>query len=244
MNPVLIVTHNCLELTKRSIASLLDQYVACYSDILIVDNGSTDGTLGWITNKTLRCLSYSYNAGVSVAWNAGLDILFHQPLEHVLVINNDVTLPEWFYSELLSYKAPFVTGISVDKMDDIQEFRQRAPLIAHPDFSAFLIRREPWEKIGPFDEGMKFYAQDCDYHIRACQAGVPLLAANLPFYHERSATLRQASPEEAATIQLQADRDRAYFFSKHGFPVGSDEYQKATASIAGMEYPFPGEVGR
>lgn len=239
MNPVLLVTHNNLELTKRAIASLRDQYVACYS--MIVDNGSTDGTQEWIAKGSRRAEVFQDNAGVSLAWNVGLRKLFGNGYDHVLVLNNDVVIPPWYYSELLNYKVPFVTGVSVDKMEDIKQFRSPSGLVPHPDFSAFLIRRSAWEEIGLFDEGMKFYAQDCDYHIRACHEGVPLLAANLPFYHERSSTLKLASPEERADIEAQANADRAFFYKKWGFAVGSEEYQRATQTIAGTPFPYPGE---
>jgi GT2 family glycosyltransferase len=232
MNPVLIVTHNCLEMTKRCVESVDRQSVR--SELCIIDNGSIDGTKGWLFHQssTIQGVMHSDNAGVSAGWNIGL-IYFLDRLKysHVLVINNDVVLPPWFYSELLSYEMPFVTGVSVDNMDTIRELPPRVPLVSHPDFSAFLIRRDAWEKIGPFDEGMKFYAQDCDYHVRACKAGVPLLAANLPFYHERSSTLRLASPEEQAEIQTQASADREYFHKKWGFAVGSEEYQRETSTV-------------
>jgi hypothetical protein len=135
-----------------------------------------------------------------------------------LVINNDTVLPSNFYSELLSYNVPFVTGRSTESMLEISSMVQneRQPLVGGPDFSAFLIRREAWEKIGPFDERMKLYAGDNDYHVRAHRAGVPLLRANLPFYHERSSTLKKAPPAERREIELQADRDREVFKSIYG----------------------------
>jgi GT2 family glycosyltransferase len=229
MNLCLMLTHNGLEITKRSVESVFAQDSETH--LVTIDNGSTDGTQDWFqkNHKVSVFIPEDRNLGVSKSWNTGLELLLMiSRHDHCLVINNDTVLPPWFYSELLSYNVPFVTGVSVDNMDTIRYRPPRAPLVGHPDFSAFLIRRDAWDKIGPFDEGMKFYAQDCDYHVRACRAGVPLLAANLPFYHERSSTLRLASPAEQAEIQSQANADRAYFQKKWGWPVGSEEYQQAT----------------
>lgn len=239
MNPILTLTHNGLEMTQRAVDSFLTQDIEV--GIYVLDNGSTDGTADWLEKCGLLTEACDLNAGVSSGWNHGLSMLFETyHAEHVLVTNNDVELPPWFYRELLSYRVPFVTGVSSDTL--VTEVPPRSNLVPHPDFSAFLIRRSAWEAIGPFDEDMKFYAQDCDYHVRACKAGVPLLAANAPFRHERSSTLRLASPEERAEIEAQANADREMFRSKWKFSVGSPEYQVATKVQGGTAVPFPGEI--
>jgi GT2 family glycosyltransferase len=217
MNPVLMLTHNAKAMTERALISIMGQDVRD-PHLLIIDNGSSDGTREWV--REMAGFSYSRyleNRGVSFGWNEGLAMFFEEfDANHVLVVNNDVVLPPWFYSELLSYDLPFVSGNSVDKMSQIETKPERGPLVPHPDFSAFLIRREAWEKVGPFDENMKHYASDNDWHVRAHRAGVKLWKANLPFYHERSSTLRLASPEERAEIEEQANKDRAVFQSKYG----------------------------
>ena len=238
MNPILTLTHNGLELTKKAVDSFLRQDIQV--SIYVIDNASADGTLQWLETIGILLEGSDTNAGVSAGWNQGLNMLFDKyNAEHVLVTNNDVELPRWFYRDLLSCRVPFVTGVSSDKL--LVSMPPQSNLVPHPDFSAFLIRRSAWKEVGPFDEDMKFYAQDCDYHVRACKVGVPLLAANAPFYHERSSTLRRASPEERVEIEARAGQDRENFRLKHGFTVGSPEYQEATKVKAGTPIPFPGE---
>ena len=231
MNPVLMLTLNNFNLTRQAMDSIANQNIPTLP--MIVDNGSTDGTQTWALSKVPRIL-FKDNHGVSHGWNAGLDFFFSVSrqggrFEHVLVVNNDVILPPWFYRDLLSYDAPFVTGISVDNMELIRTPREKK--VVHlqpcPDFSAFLIRREVWEKVGQFDESMKFYAQDIDYHIRAVKLGIPLLNADVPFYHERSSTLRNAEPIQRSAIEAQANMDRQRFAAKYGFQVGSVQHHKA-----------------
>jgi GT2 family glycosyltransferase len=238
MNPILTLTHNALEMTKKAVDSFLRQDIDV--QIFAFDNGSTDGTVGWLETVGILLDHAVLNAGVSKGWNVGLKRLFNDS-DHVLVCNNDVELPPWFYRELLSYREPFITGVSCDGAN-LKTPPPASNLVPHPDFSAFLIRREAWQQIGPFDEGMRHYAQDCDYHVRATQEGIPLPAANCPFHHERSSTLRLASPEDRDEIEAQANLDRSYFLKKWGFPVGSEEYQRATLCKAGSEIPFPGEI--
>jgi GT2 family glycosyltransferase len=230
MNLALTLTRNNISLSKNAVWSVAAQDIPTH--VYAIDNGSTDGTVEWLTKIGSLLESFPDNHGVSAGWNLGLSTLFASPnCEHVLVINNDVILPQWFYGELLRYQEPFVTGVTVDSMEAIHTLPQREPLQRAPDFSGFLIRREAWEKIGPFDENMKFYASDVDYHVRSYQAGIPLLKANVPFYHERSATLRSSSPEDRQVIENQANADRAYFMKKWGFAVGSHEHLRAVGFV-------------
>src|SRR6266446_4737850 len=121
MNPVLILTRNNLELTKRAVESVAQQGIP--TELLILDNGSTDGTKEWLSsqNKSGRWLRFSDNSGVSHGWNVGLRLSFEPDLQgsdlpfadHVLVINNDVVLPSWFYRQLLAYDKPFISVVSV-----------------------------------------------------------------------------------------------------------------------------------
>lgn len=226
-NPVLILTHNCLEMTKRCAESVHKQDIP--TRIMYYDNGSTDGTRNWLPKNEQDDADNAYrcqdNEGVSKGWNWGLNYLFTLcSAEHVLCVNNDTVLPNWFLSSLLSYDVPFVTGISVDNMAAIANPEPRKELGTSPDFSAWLIRKEAWEKIGPFDETMKLYASDLDWAIRAHRAGIQLWNSGVGFYHERSSTLNSAAPKEKRVIQMQADADRMRFFEKYGFQTWSPEY--------------------
>lgn len=227
MNPVLILTHNNLELTKRAVESVRNQDIE--TEVYIFDNGSTDGTRQWVEDDQHvigKCGS-TMNVGVSCGWNWGVRDVFHYATnEHVLVIGNDTVLPPSFYRTLLSVDLPFVTGVAVDNMEQAMQPPAVLPLTPNPDFSAFLIRREAWAKIGPFDERMKHYCSDCDYHIRGHRLGVPMVKASVPFYHERSSTIRLASPDERQEIETQANKDREVFKGIYHCLPGSKEYEE------------------
>ena len=83
MNPVLILTHNNLELTKRCVESVLKQDIP--TEVLIYDNGSTDGTVEWLPEEWVRSdkrVTYSLlgsNRGVSAAWNLSLIHIYTFP---------------------------------------------------------------------------------------------------------------------------------------------------------------------
>lgn len=224
MNPVLMLARNNLEMTKRAIASIREQDMP--TDILLLDNDSKDGTLNWAQEQNFHVVSFRPQLGVSAGWNWGLRWFFGNGEDHVLVCNNDIELPSWGYRTLLGYLkmgSEFVTGGSTDRRDFLPP-KDPHPPVPHPDFSCFLISGRAWEKVGEFDERMKFYAQDNDYHVRAHRAGVELLRADVPFYHERSSTLNRATPQERAEIQQQANADRAVFKSLYGCEPWQPEY--------------------
>lgn len=226
VNPVVILTRNCLALTKRCIESVRNQSIE--TTIYAVDNGSTDGTPDWLTDQGIIFWDRKFNAGVSAGWNTVLRFIFDGApcWDHALVLNNDVVLPSGFYSELLSYDVPFVTGVATNNMTEMIEPHDRMPLSPHPDFSAFLIRRECWEKVGQFDERMVLYCSDCDFHIRAHRLGMPLWKANCPYFHVNSQTMKQSAPEDRAKIHQRANEDRVVFRSIYDCLPGTPEYEQ------------------
>lgn len=230
-NAVLMLTRNCLELTKRAVASVVAQDIPTRT--LVLDNGSTDGTRDWLESKPYENVGWwgtrkDLNRGVSWAWNSGLRTLmgsaFASP--RVLVLNNDLVLPPWFYRRLIEYMLPFASGISVGSMSEIATEPQGGELSMHPDFSAYCLAKDCWETVGPFNERMVHYASDCSWHVEAHRKGVDLKGAPIPFYHERSSTLKLASPEERAEIEAQANRDRRVFKSLYGCNPWDPEYEE------------------
>jgi GT2 family glycosyltransferase len=223
MNGILTLTCNNLKLTQNAIHSALRQDVPVV--VKAIDNYSTDGSREWLRAYNLLIWAEIENVGVSAGWNRGLNWFFDHGAENVLVIGNDTWLPPYFYRELLSYNLPFVTGVAVGDMAQVQPRPSKSPLDSHPDFSAFCIRKRIWEDVGPFDTRMKHYASDCDWHIRAHRKAYQLWKASCEFYHERSSTLRNASPEDRAAIQEQANRDRETFRSTYNCLPGTPEYE-------------------
>ena len=223
MNPVLTLTHNNLALTKRCVESIRSQDIS--TRLFVFDNGSGDGTSDWLVEQGFDGMAHPENKGVSYGWNVGLSFVFEGEVNHCLVIGSDTVLPPWFYRTLLSVEIPFVTGVAVDSMEQAFQNPDIKPFTPNPDFSAFLIRREAWETIGPFDENMKLYCSDCDLHIRGHKLGVPMMKASVPFYHERSSTLRLAPAEERTQLEAQANNDRAVFYQKWGCVPGTKQYE-------------------
>ena len=224
MNPILILTHDNLELTKRAVCSAQHQDVP--TTIFVIDNGSTDGTREWLQTQEFNWWCRDTNEGVSKGWNLGFRwILKDRDCQHLLCCGNDVWLAPWTYSSLLKCEVPFVTAVAVGSMEQIPEFPDILPLTPNPDFSCFLTRREAWEKLGAFDEEMALYCQDCDWHIKGHRMGLPMWKASIPYFHTPSSTVRNARPEEREVLQSQARRDREAFQTRYGCLPGTKDYE-------------------
>ena len=248
MNWILCLTKNNLHLTRNAVKTFLAQDIRDIR-VLIIDDDSTDGTLQWAwTMADAGVVAFpGTGSGVAAFWNMGLGFIFGGS-DHALVVNNDVELRPDTYRHLLADGGGFVTAVGSQdqkKLDECDcELRgigkprwhqhclrhgsagpdpeARRP---HPDFSCFLIRKEIYLKVGPFNENFKgAYVEDGEYHLRMHRAGVKAICLDLPFYHIGAGTLKNASPEEERRIQEQAGRNRAYFREQSGVEIGSPEY--------------------
>ena len=103
---VVIVSLNGKEHLKRLMPSLLSQSHHPL-EIVIVDNGSDDGTVEWIANNhptTVHILAFPYNLGFARPNNLGISYLLKDPhIKYIACINNDTMLPDDFFSRLVSF---------------------------------------------------------------------------------------------------------------------------------------------
>lgn len=229
---ILIVAKNNLHLTKIAVRSALSQDVPC--TLLVCDNASTDGTVDWLKSKTgLVYLPQKRQESLSYCWNKGIKAFFDCGHDSVLVCNNDIELRPDAFRILHQSPFPFTTCISVDSTErrGVAGDRNAEELYAaarpHPDFSAYLIKREVVNKVGYFDESyFPAYVEDCDYHLRMHKAGIKAVCIDLPFVHHGASTIKSADPGEAERIKRGAQRNRERFRQKYGCLPGTTEYQE------------------
>ncbi len=238
MNWILCLTKNNLHLTRNAVETFLVQDIGDVK-VLIIDDDSTDGTLRWAWTRSEAGIAAfpGIGLGVAASWNMGLEFIFRGS-DHALVVNNDVELRPDTYRWLLEDGGGFVTAVGSQDPEKIKPNYEghitknpyyNAPDVnatrPHPDFSCYLIRKETYEKVGPFDEEFKgAFCEDWDYHVRLHEAGVDARSIDLPFLHLSSMTVKNSLPKEKEKIYAQAARNREYFQIKHGVKGGSPEY--------------------
>ncbi len=227
------------ELTEPCIETLLAQDIGNIH-LIVVDNGSTDGVgqyLRTLPLKNITLITYAHRRGLNKVWNECMRIAFDDAkLDYVLICNNDTELLLETYRLLRDDPREFITGVSVNERDQFA-LSPNLTYAAHPDFSCFLIRKKVWETIGGFDEKINAYCGDLDYHLRMHAAGITSGSINIPFLHHRSGTIRLATNAVRDAIQQEADRDRAYFFSKHGVEACSPEYEAKFLLVGDSKQP-------
>lgn len=254
MNWIICPVRNNIHLTREAVRTFRAQDIKGGVHILIINNGSTDGTNEWLRAQPDIAVMNNY-PGLSVAssWNSALVFVFNIKVrsgvrsEYALVVNNDVELRPDTYRYLVADGGLFVTAVGsrdpkkIAPMVDYDGVSNPISFIPpnpsqkrpHPDFSCFLTRREAWDRVGPFDEQFKIaFCEDWDYHLRLHNAGIRAEALELPFLHHASQTVKNCDDREREVILKQAGLNREYFQQKWGVMGGTKDYYDLFGSTA------------
>lgn len=241
MNPICMITYNNLELTKLAVESALAQDVDGGVWMTIVNNGSTDGTRGWLdeafgASENVDVIHRQINTPVVQIANDILKELFRDHL-YVLGIPNDVILHPSTYREFLKWPRGIVTGSEIRNRLEYETYISNPLPPTHAisentPMAVMLTRKWAWDALIAkdgyfFDERFTHYASDCDLALRISSCGIRGVQLSAPYFHVGSATHRL--PEIHAQSCRVADMDRAKFVEKWGFRVDSLEYGQLPA---------------
>jgi GT2 family glycosyltransferase len=95
---IVCITYNHLPFTKKCIESVLkhSKSDALYDELIVVDNGSTDGTQEYLPSLSgIKYHLYDENKGCAVAKNQGMRLA--NPQNDILILDNDniIATPKW-----------------------------------------------------------------------------------------------------------------------------------------------------
>ena len=198
---IIIVNTNELHHLVRCLPSVFGQEYPDY-EVLIVDNGSTDGSLEYVGREfpAAVVVRNGANLGYAGANNVGFR---HATGEYLAVLNPDTEVdPRWLTELVAALEADPAAGLATPKivmMDDPARLNtcgneitftgltfcrgldepatafDRLEPVSAVSGAAFVIRRRVLEEIGPFDESMFIYYEDTDLSLRAMLAGYTCL---------------------------------------------------------------------
>ena len=221
---------NGRELLARLLATLEAQSRPA-AELLIVDNGSTDGAPEMARERGARVIAMGRNAGFAAAVNRGISEAVH-PL--VAILNSDVELAPDYLEKLAAANAPFATGKILSPagvLDGTFDLtcrgattlrcgsgrRDAAPFdqpreISSPPWTAVLYRAEVFRRVGLLEESFESYLEDADFGLRcAAQRITGRYVPDARAVHVGSAALGRWHAE---TVRRMA-RNQLFLVARH-----------------------------
>lgn len=233
LTSIIIPNYNGLQHLKPCIKSILSHTSAPY-EIIVVDNGSNDGSLDYCIRQRLKLVSLPDNQGFPAACNYGLRMAAG---DNLLLLNNDIQVtPRWLENmhrclrssddigivgPLTNYasgkqqiKEPFTTVEDMAERyntPDSAKWLQVERLVG----MCFLFKREVMDRIGLLDERFSpGHFEDDDYCYRARVNGFRLMIAGDAFvFHHGSASFGK---KDQAWVKRLIDRNYNQFVAKWG----------------------------
>ncbi len=221
---------NGRELLARLLATLEAQSRPA-AELLIIDNGSTDGAPEMARARGARVIAMGRNAGFAAAVNRGISEAGH-PL--VAILNSDVELAPDYLEKLAAVNAPFATGKILSPAGlldgtfdltcrgattlrcgagraDAPPFDQPRE-IASPPWTAVLYRAEVFRQVGLLEESFESYLEDADFGLRcAAQRITGRYVPDARAIHVGSAALGRWHAE---TVRRMA-RNQLFLVARH-----------------------------
>jgi len=212
---------NGRELLGRLIDTL-DAQTFPASELLVVDNGSSDGAPELARSRGARVIAMGRNAGFAAAVNRGIR---EARGEWVAVLNSDVELSPGYLAALATTGGWFATGKlltagSADRIDgtfdlvcrggtawragsgapDGPMWSERRTIWSAP-WTAAIFRAQLFQKVGLLEERFESYLEDVEFGLRCNSAGlsgeyVPEAIA----WHHGSAALGRWHPDTVRRI--------------------------------------------
>lgn len=234
---IIIPNYNGLHFMAPCLSALQRQSCQDF-DVLVVDNGSSDGSAQWLQEKGIPSILLQENTGFSGAVNAGIRA---SDTEYVILLNNDTEPEPDYVAELLRaiQRSPRIFSVSPkmiqmyhkDLMDDGGDMysimgwayqrgvgqeigRYNRPChIFSACAGAAIYRRSVFDEIGMFDEMHFAYLEDIDVGYRAKIAGYyNLYCPSSVVYHVGSGT--SGSKYNSFKVKLAA-RNNVYLNYKN-----------------------------
>lgn len=237
---IVILSYDLLEYTKACIESIRKTTPECAREIVVVDNGSKDGSVEWLRGQAdVILIENTINRGFPGGCNQGIKASSQK--SDIFLLNNDTMLPEnalfWLRMGLYGREKNGAAGSvsncaggqvavsGIDNVPDMIQFGERTNVpMEHPYENrlflvgfALLVKRTVMNQVGLLDE--VFFPgnnEDVDLGLRILKAGYQnVLCKNSFILHFGSKTF----DKDREGYYAAASRNRNQINKKWGFDV-------------------------
>ncbi|UKJ07075.1 glycosyltransferase family 2 protein [Solitalea lacus] len=186
-----VVTYNRLTLLKECIYAIRSQ-TRSLDCILVVNNGSTDGTKEWLNAQNDLCVIHQENLGGAGGFHNGMKLAFEKGYDLIWCMDDDGIPADnsleklTFFASNSDYDAispliiakddneklafsfphPYIENVVIDNQTELKEiFKDKLDGITHL-FNGILFKRKVIEKIGLPKKEMFIWGDEREYHFR------------------------------------------------------------------------------
>lgn len=202
---MVMIAWNALTFTARTLESIRKTLDPDRWRLVVIDNGSVDGTLEWLrTLDWITLIENPTNMGFAKAANAGIRLA--DPGDDIVLLNNDLLLDdhEWLRKMQKVAYALLRTGVVGSRlvtgdgrvlhlgayMPPVKLYGQQMGgleldvnqgaadrIVESVVFAQAYIRRDCMDEVGLIDEDLFAYFEDSEYCLRAGQSGWDVVCA-------------------------------------------------------------------
>jgi rhamnopyranosyl-N-acetylglucosaminyl-diphospho-decaprenol beta-1,3/1,4-galactofuranosyltransferase len=227
-----VVTYNRLSLLKESIEALKNQTTPVYK-IIVVNNGSTDGTTDWLNQQTGLTVVHQENIGGSGGFYTGIKEAYKNNADWIWVMDDDTICSPTALQKMLE-KLPIVGADKVGVMCSKVTWKDGMPHSMNlPDVKLFANKKTPFTT---YDQHNILVTEGCSF-VSALVSAAAVRQVGLPyrdFYiwgDDQEYTKRITNAgflgiycAESIVLHKTPDNHRAYIYTdkpsnlwKHGY---------------------------
>lgn len=234
---IVIVNTNNKKLLKECLASIYQNTKKATFEIIVTDNGSTDGSQEMVKADfpEVKLIANQENMGFIKATNQGLRIY---NARYALLLNDDTIVKEAAFDKMLEFMdshpeagacGPKLLNVDGTIQRQGGSFGKRFYLSTKPtsvDFvigACLMVRKEVIDKVGILDENLFFYNDDLDWCMSIRKAGYKIYflpQAEVVHYGGYSST-RTFNPR----LFAEGFKGGLYFCKKHYGPAAFHIYR-------------------
>ena len=234
---VVIITLNNKDILEACIASVKEHTKRISYEIIVTDNGSTDGTADMLRSRypDVCIIENRKNLGFSAANNKGLK---NANGRYCLVLNDDTYIDEDAFSKLAEYmdkhenvaaagpKLMNIDGTIQKQGSFLTAGKWSSKVPVEVDFligACLMIRTSVLDEVGYFDENLFFYNDDLDLCKRIKNKGFKIVyVPDSSVYHYGGFSSKKAGNR---ALEIEGIRGGLYFCRKHYGPVAYQIYR-------------------